>query len=252
MFDRERIFTVEHYMQRGKTVLTSSHRQRTLIPISRMEEESLTLKLRELNEEDYKCELAPALAFFLTQLVRRNDKVFLSESNANDNCPSFNAQVPPDISIEHYFQRIIRYTPCSPECFLIAVIYIDQVIQKHKVVLNTLNIHRFLITSILIAAKLYDDATYNNKYYSHVGGVPLKELNFLEMKFLALLDFDMNVDADLFDRYRIQAEIQIIRWRDQNDLIAGEIEAAQDLQKQVNCSVEAREIPVIISPALRR
>jgi hypothetical protein len=36
------------------------------------------------------------------------------------------------------------------------------------------------MTAILVAAKMIDDQTYNQKYYSQVAGLKLSELNSLE------------------------------------------------------------------------
>jgi len=123
---------------------------------------------------------------------------------------------PPEISIEAYLKRIIKYTTCSPECFLMAFSYIDQIIVKHNIMVDSLNVHRLILTSILIASKLFDDTTYNNKYFSHVGGVPLKELNNMEFAFLILMDFEMNLPIEKYDQYRYQAESQIVKWTEQS------------------------------------
>lgn len=39
----------------------------------------------------------------------------------------------------------------------------------------------------------------------------MEELNSLEMTFLALLDFNLSIDPILFDEYRYEVELQIIR-----------------------------------------
>jgi len=211
MNDPERILTILYYLSRGKS-LAASHRLRRQ-PQHQHEENSASSasspassdnhsvadreretlensvkKLALLDVEEYKLKMAPVISFFLTQLVRRNDKLPAPHKSSNV-CRSFNAQTAPEITIEGYLQRITKYTPCSPECFLIAVIFIDRIILNHNLLLTSFNVHRFIITAIVIAAKIYDESTYNNKYYSHVGGVALKELNHLEHKFLSLLDF---------------------------------------------------------------
>jgi hypothetical protein len=63
----------------------------------------------------------------------------------------------------------------------------------------------------VISAKLLDDETVNNKYYSHVGGIPIKELNSLECKLLALMNYDLNVSQYCFELYRYELELQLIR-----------------------------------------
>ena len=41
---------------------------------------------------------------------------------------------------------IYTYTLCSPECLVLSLVYIDRLIQSQTVVVNSLSIHRVLIT----------------------------------------------------------------------------------------------------------
>ncbi len=72
--------------------------------------------------------------------------------------------------------RIHRYARCSPSCFVLALIYIDRLIQRDDFVLSTLNVHRVVITSVMVAAKFFDDFYFNNAFYARVGGISTKEV----------------------------------------------------------------------------
>ena len=80
--------------------------------------------------------------------------------------------------------RVHKYASCSNECFILALIYVDRLIERNNFLLTELNVHRVVITAILLAAKFFDDAYYNNAYYAKVGGVLVSELNGLEVDFL--------------------------------------------------------------------
>jgi hypothetical protein len=71
---------------------------------------------------------------------------------------------------------------------------------------SAFNIHRLLLTAILTSAKFVDDGFYNNKIYSSLGGISLRELNRLECEFLILLEYRMHISADVF----------IARWESMN------------------------------------
>lgn len=76
----------------------------------------------------------------------------------------FHALRPPAISIKDYLQRVAKYAACSGECFVLALVYIDRIIQSNPTfVVNSLNIHRLLITSIMLAAKFFDDQVRTHK-----------------------------------------------------------------------------------------
>ncbi|KAM0052428.1 putative cyclin PHO80, Cyclin-like superfamily [Helianthus debilis subsp. tardiflorus] len=143
------------------------------------------------------------LITYLSSLLQR-----VAESN--DLNPRFNPQkisafhglTRPSISIESYLQRIFKYANCSPSCYVVAYVYLDRFTQQQPAILiNSLNVHRLLITSVMIAAKFMDDIYYNNAYYAKVGGIGITEINFLEVDFLFGLGFQLNVNPTTFNTY---------------------------------------------------
>jgi hypothetical protein len=84
----------------------------------------------------------------------------------------------------------------------LALVYIDRLIQRNNFLLTDLNVHRVVITAILLAAKFFDDAYYNNAYYAKVGGVMVSEINGLEVDFLFRINFSLHVTPEEFDKYR--------------------------------------------------
>jgi len=102
----------------------------------------------------------------------------------------------------HY--SIHKYASCSKECFILALIYIDRLIQRNNFLLTDLNVHRVVITSVLLAAKFFDDAYYNNAYYAKVGGVLVEEMNNLETQFLFKIDFSLRVLPEVFEKYEAE------------------------------------------------
>jgi len=108
---------------------------------------------------------------------------------------------PPQITIKAYLERIEKYANCSPSCFVVSLIYIDRLCQHSVMSLSLLNVHRILITAVCVAAKFLDDSYYPNLFYSQLGGIPLKELNNLEVEFLFGLNFALHVSPHEYNRY---------------------------------------------------
>merc|ERR1712066_1082081 len=99
--------------------------------------------------------------------------------------------------------RISKYFQCSRECFVFCLVYIDRIVKLHpEFAICNLNIHRLLVTSVMLAAKFFDDVYYSNAYYAKVGGVKTREVNTLEMQFLILIDWRLNVTPEEYDQYR--------------------------------------------------
>jgi hypothetical protein len=113
----------------------------------------------------------------------------------------FDAFRAPAISVRDYLARIHKYASCSAECFVLALVYVDRLHQLQGVALSPLNVHRVLLTSVVLAAKFFDDHYFNNAYYAKVGGVPGAEMNELELEFLLLVNFSLHVPCETFARY---------------------------------------------------
>ncbi|KAA0146823.1 hypothetical protein FNF27_07407 [Cafeteria roenbergensis] len=139
------------------------------------------------------------LAAVLTRLVANNDQ---SGAAAAAEVTRFHALRPPNISIGDYLERIHKYASCSAECFILALVYIDRLIQGNNLTLTSLNVHRVIITSVMLGAKFFDDQYFNNAYYAKVGGVPCPEMNSLELEFLFSINFSLQVSGEVYNRYR--------------------------------------------------
>lgn len=141
--------------------------------------------------------IVPVLSCVLNQLCLRND-----QHPDHKSISKFHALRPPAITIKDYLNRIAKYASCSGECFVLALVYIDRIIQSNpSFVVNSLNIHRLLITSVMLAAKFFDDQYFNNAYYAKVGGVPCNEINSLEVEFLFMTNFSLFVGTDTYRQY---------------------------------------------------
>ena len=60
---------------------------------------------------------------------------------------------------------------------------------------------RMLVAGVVVAVKLYEDHFYNNAYYSRIAGIPCLELNQLEVELLSLLEYDLTVTSEQYDKY---------------------------------------------------
>lgn len=101
----------------------------------------------------------PKVITFLSSLLKR-------VADANDSnrglgpqrISVFHGLTRPTISIQSYLERIFKYANCSPSCYVVAYVYLDRFAQSQpSLPINSFNVHRFIITSIMVAAKFMDD-----------------------------------------------------------------------------------------------
>jgi hypothetical protein len=166
----------------------------------------LSLGLKESDKENPEI---PRVLWLLSSLLERSvqkNDMLLKNSQIKDVLTIFHGSRAPSLGIQQYLERIFKYSCCSPSCFVLAHIYLERFIQQKKVHLTSLNVHRLVITSVMVAAKFIDDSFFNNTYYARVGGVSTSELNRLEMKFLFGLDFRLYVSVQAFGKCCSQLE----------------------------------------------
>ena len=118
----------------------------------------------------------------------------------------FSANSIPGISLEDYLIRIQTYSGIEKSTLILSLILIDHICKKSGLILTYYNIHRLLFGSVLIAIKFNEDTYYDNKFYSEIAGVKIKELKMIEYTFLELSDFNVFVDKGEFEQYRLYLE----------------------------------------------
>ncbi|PSR95301.1 Cyclin-U1-1 like [Actinidia chinensis var. chinensis] len=159
------------------------------------------------------------IAFVLDRLVARNDQLAEQTDGGvgwdlapvGTSLSTFHGVRAPSISIGKYLERIYKYTHCSPSCFVVGYVYIDRLVHRHpNSLVVSLNVHRLLVTSVMVASKMLDDVHFNNAFYARVGGVSNSELNRLELELLFLLDFGVTVSSRVFESYCVHLEKEML------------------------------------------
>ncbi|KAL9536948.1 hypothetical protein MBANPS3_012224 [Mucor bainieri] len=119
----------------------------------------------------------------------------------------FHARLVPSIDIYSYLSRILKYCPCANECFLSLLVYFDRM-SKNSLALtgrpftiDSFNIHRLIIAGVMVSSKFFSDVFYTNTRYAKVGGLPVSELNSLELEFLKLNGFNLTVPISELQKY---------------------------------------------------
>lgn len=69
---------------------------------------------------------------------------------------------------------------------------------------DSYNVHRLVIAGVTAASKFFSDVFYTNSRYAKVGGLPVHELNQLELQFLLLNDFKLVIPLDELQSYANQ------------------------------------------------
>lgn len=125
------------------------------------------------------------------------------------NVLAFHGRNVPAISLHAYLSRILKYCPTTNEVFISLLVYFDRIAQRansksntsQMFVMDSYNIHRLIIAGITVASKFFSDVFYKNSRYAKVGGLPVEELNHLELQFLLLTNFRLMISLEELQRY---------------------------------------------------
>lgn len=110
----------------------------------------------------------------------------------------------PSLKPTDFVYRLLKHVKSSDSVLIYALILLHRLaIFDEYLEINPYNVHRLLITAIVIAAKLLDHRYFSNKYYAQVAGISsLREMNNLEVQMLKLLEYRIHVTREeLFDFY---------------------------------------------------
>ncbi|QPG75044.1 hypothetical protein FOA43_002384 [Brettanomyces nanus] len=165
------------------------------------------------------------------QDTRQRNENSMEQNRFKANVLSFHGRNIPAISLYAYLTRILKYCPVTNDVFLSLLVYFDRIAKRANngefsgfagksgglssessyesrdpdrgqvFVIDSYNIHRLIISGITVASKFFSDVFYKNSRYAKVGGLPLEELNHLEIQFLMLLDFKLMIQVEEMNRY---------------------------------------------------
>eukprot|EP00754_Rhynchopus_humris_P014902 Rhum_TRINITY_DN14420_c12_g1::Rhum_TRINITY_DN14420_c12_g1_i2::g.89520::m.89520 len=138
----------------------------------------------------------PGIAELLNKMVAKGDA-----KGPNNERTAFDGSKPAPVSIQDYLIRMCKYGYCSHEVFICMVIYLGRIRAKVGTTFTSCNIHRLLLTSFVVAAKLRDDTYYSNKYYASIGGVSLQDMNKMEQQFLTCTGWELHISKKEYDQY---------------------------------------------------
>ncbi|CAI2373389.1 unnamed protein product [Moneuplotes crassus] len=108
------------------------------------------------------------------------------------------------MSLDDYLQRIYQYSECHESCFVMAMIFIERVLQEYSASSKSLpfNVYTLCLASMVLAIKLSEDDTCNNEFYARLGGVSNDEMVELELELLKLIKFDIFISKEEFTSYQ--------------------------------------------------
>ncbi|KAD4982547.1 hypothetical protein E3N88_19218 [Mikania micrantha] len=90
--------------------------------------------------------------------IRRKCGLSVNHDRSKSSVRVFDCNETPDMTIQSYLERIFRYTRAGPSVYVVAYVYIDRFCQLlPEFRMTGRNVHRLLITTIMVASKYVED-----------------------------------------------------------------------------------------------
>lgn len=143
-------------------------------------------------------DLIVLVSSMLEELVAVNDALPFDPQQLT----RFHSRSPPGISVKDYLVRIVRFCSLEKSILLTVIYYIDFLCRTFATFnINSLTVHRFLITTCMVGSKGLCDSFRTNGHYARVGGISKAELNLLEVEFLVRVDYRIVPKVEVLSRY---------------------------------------------------
>jgi hypothetical protein len=161
-----------------------------------------SLNINLINEK-FEIKIIENISDLLCHICNENTNKY-NKDNKNKNKTKLEKHflsINPSISVKGYLERLFKYTKVSSSTIVMILIYIDRLCNINKLKLTYSIIHKLILSSMVVAIKYNEDEYYPMKFYAKLGGISLTELNFLEFYFISLINFNLFIKKELFDKY---------------------------------------------------
>ena len=114
-------------------------------------------------------------------------------------------EIPTEDMIFHTIRSVYECARIPAECLIVSLVYIERLIAVSNCPMLVTSWRPILLSSLILAQKVWDDRSLHNIDFSVFCPMfTLKEINFLEKKFLELIDYDVSISASLYASYYFQ------------------------------------------------
>lgn len=102
----------------------------------------------------------------------------------------------------YYSKYVVISSKMEKEIPLMALIYIERLLTKCGILVNHWNWRRILLTTLIVASKIWDDDSLENVHFPKVmQDITIREVNGLEKIFLEFISFDLCIKGSDYAKY---------------------------------------------------
>ena len=160
-------------------------------------------KCSKSNDKNLNKNIINTISELLNNMCNDNNYPEINNKNiqSNKKIKLFMLNKIPHISIKDYLLRLSKHSKICVSTFVYILIYIDRFCHKFRFKINYYNIYKLIIASMVIAIKFNEDHFYSSEFYAKLGGISKIEMNSLVYEFVAMINFNLFVQDELYYKY---------------------------------------------------
>ena len=156
-------------------------------------EEIFTLLASPVNESLYQT-IISNISSSLFNLIYINKKNHRQNHNHSD---IFSAKKIPNLTIEDFLMRVVKYSKLEISSLLSLYIYIMKLLKINpEIVLSYCNAYRIILGACVLSVKFHEDYKFPFLYYAKIGGMTVQELTEVEYSFYTRIHFELFVTEE--------------------------------------------------------
>eukprot|EP01113_Clastostelium_recurvatum_P023548 TRINITY_DN2809_c0_g1_i3.p1 TRINITY_DN2809_c0_g1~~TRINITY_DN2809_c0_g1_i3.p1 ORF type:complete len:400 (+),score=102.33 TRINITY_DN2809_c0_g1_i3:254-1453(+) len=110
--------------------------------------------------------------------------------------------MPNSDEIYQFISTIFKAERLDPECAIMCLAYIERIISLTGITMDPSNWRRVVLSALILASKVWEDqSVWNVDFLPVFDNLTAADLNKLERQFLALLQYNVSLNASLYAKY---------------------------------------------------
>ena len=108
-------------------------------------------------------------------------------------------------SFKQFITQVLTASKTIDKICVISLIYLRRLrLVNPNVIAQNGSEYRLFLTAVILANKFFDDEAPLNSCFSRVSGIPLRQVNIMEVEFLRILDFNLVVSKKEYDLFLVE------------------------------------------------
>ena len=164
--------------------------------------ETILLIIRKiLDYTSYLNQITPSLFDEKNYENEKEDNISTGLSSNEEKNSEISIEKKERYSLTDYIYLWVEKFDLDKNLLILTMMNIDKILAK-EFILTSENVKNVLLICMIITQKYYEDEFFNDKDYSKILKIDIKQLIKMEIEFLDLIDYSLYISEEEFNKYK--------------------------------------------------